>query len=545
MSETYKSETLEHLGLVAGMFDELGVGELVDAVVPQDLEQRKISVGQALKAMVLNGLGFANRRLYLTTRFFQSKPTGRLLGEGVEPEHLNDDALGKALDDLYSYGVSELYVKIAAKAAARLGITPKVGHMDSSSFHVDGEYNSADPPEEDSGLIHITKGYSRDHRPDLNQVVLKLITENQASLPMMMQPLNGNSNDKVTFEHSIHSHIAQLKAAHGLTLMVSDSAGYTRASLEAYQQQGVNWIMSVPSTLKEAKEQLADVDVTTMRNLVEGYRYTPVTSHYAGVEQRWLLIYSEQARERAEKSVAKELLRQSEQEQKAFERLCRLRFNCLEDAERALASYRKTLKVLTVHEHEVVPHKHFASSGRPRKDAVPEAISYQLGGALAAAVSQREALIVRRSCFILASNNLDEDALSDGEILQEYKGQAHVERGFRFLKDPMFLASTLFLKKIERIMALLMVMTVCLLVYAALEHRIRKTLKQHGAFVPDQKGKPTRRPTARWVFELFLDVHLLTITITADTLQTLVLNLQDELRALLVLLGKPYEQLYS
>ena len=130
-------------------------------------------------------------------------------------------------------------------------------------------------------------------------------------------------------------------------------------------------------------------------------------------------------------------------------------------------------------------------------------------------------------------------------MLQEYKGQAHVERGFRFLKDPMFLANTLFLKKIERIMALLMVMTVCLLVYAALEHRIRKTLQQHDTRVPDQKGKPTQRPTARWVFELFLDVHLLTITINAITLKTLVLNLQDELRTLLVLLGRAYEQLYS
>lgn len=60
-TEIHKSETLEHLGLVAGMFDELGIGELVDELVPQDLSQRKVSVGQALKAMVLNGLGFANR----------------------------------------------------------------------------------------------------------------------------------------------------------------------------------------------------------------------------------------------------------------------------------------------------------------------------------------------------------------------------------------------------------------------------------------------------------------------------------------------------
>ena len=81
-------------------------------------------------------------------------------------------------------------------------------------------------------------------------------------------------------------------------------------------------------------------------------------------------------------------------------------------------------------------------------------------------------------------------------MLGAYKAQgSKVERGFRFLKDPMFLASTLYLKRVERLMALLMVMTVCLLVYAALEHRIRKTLAEHDESVPDQKGKPTRRPT--------------------------------------------------
>jgi transposase len=99
-TETYKCETLEHLGLVAGMFDELGVSELVDEMVPQDLSQRKGSVGQALKAMVLNGPGFANRRLYLMPEFFRNKPTQRLVGAGISPKHLNYDALGKALDTL-------------------------------------------------------------------------------------------------------------------------------------------------------------------------------------------------------------------------------------------------------------------------------------------------------------------------------------------------------------------------------------------------------------------------------------------------------------
>lgn len=126
----------------------------------------------------------------------------------------------------------------------------------------------------------------------------------------------------------------------------------------------------------------------------------------------------------------------------------------------------------------------------------------------------------------MATSELDEGLLSNPVVLRAYKGQSSkVEGGFRFLKDPMFLASTLYLKRVERLMALLMVMTVCLLVYAALEHRIRQTLAEHEASVPDQKGKPTRRTTAKWIFALLMDVHLLTI-VTEKTIHRLVLNLR-------------------
>lgn len=63
MSDGYSSAVLDHLGLVAGMYDELGIGAVLDRVIVQDQEQRRVSVGQAVKAMVLNGLGFVNQRL--------------------------------------------------------------------------------------------------------------------------------------------------------------------------------------------------------------------------------------------------------------------------------------------------------------------------------------------------------------------------------------------------------------------------------------------------------------------------------------------------
>jgi transposase len=121
--------------------------------------------------MVLNGFGFVQQRLYLTPEFFERVPTERLIGEGVRPKNLNEGVLGRALDDLFEYGVTELFRNVAAHAAGRLGLTSQFAHLDATSFSFEGEYDSE--PAED-GVISIQQGYSRDHRPDLNQAVLDM-----------------------------------------------------------------------------------------------------------------------------------------------------------------------------------------------------------------------------------------------------------------------------------------------------------------------------------------------------------------------------------
>jgi transposase len=126
-------------------------------------------------------------------------------------------------------------------------------------------------------------------------------------------------------------------------------------------------------------------------------------------------------------------------------------------------------------------------------------------------------------------------------LLKGDKGQPHAERGFRFWQDPRFLASPRSLKKPERIMALLMVMTVCLLVYAALAYRIRQTLKAHHATCPNQQGPPVQHPTARWVFQDFVGLHLLRVPGQG----AFGLHLKDQHQQLLRLLGRSYEAVYS
>jgi transposase len=129
---TYHSQVVEHLGLVAGMFDALGIGDVIDHATQQDPETRDLTVGEAVNALVLNGRGLINQALYRVPRFFQNKPTDRRMSPRVAPEPLHDDALGRALDPLYESGVTALYRLIAATAAQRLHLSPTSMHLDTT-----------------------------------------------------------------------------------------------------------------------------------------------------------------------------------------------------------------------------------------------------------------------------------------------------------------------------------------------------------------------------------------------------------------------------
>jgi transposase len=539
MEPTYRSQILDHLGLVAGMFDELGIGDVIDKATQQNPERRDLTVGEAVKAMVLNGLGFVNQALYLVPRFFQNKPTSRLIAPRVVPEQLNDDALGRALDTLYDYGVTALYSLIAATAAKRLGLAPTFAHLDSTSFHVDGRYNSEEEPKAE--VIHITRGYSRDHRPDLNQVMLELIVEHQAGIPVLMQPLSGNSSDAHEFGQVVKDHIAQLQTTYGTTYLVADSALYTADNLQKLAETQIKWITRVPATVSDAQAALAQADPQTMAPLTVGYRYHGLTSTYGGIAQRWVLVYSEHRHAQAQRTVDKQLRKQGQREVAAFQQLSRQAFACEADAQQALATFTQGLQATFLHAVAVRATPRYRTRGRASQGTQPAQIIYTIEGALASSIAVRAPLVDQQSCFILATNELDETLLPPQELLAGYKGQAHAERGFRFLKDPQFFASSLYLKKPERIMALLMVMTVCLLVYAALEYRIRTVLKAHDATFPNQQGKPVQNPTARWVFHYFVGIHVLLIP---GQWCPLVVNLTEEHQLLLRLLGKPYERLY-
>jgi transposase len=202
---------LDHLGIVAGVCQEIGLADYLDARDTHTHE--RVSVGTATVAMVLNGLGFANHRLYLVSQFFKTKPVAHLLGPGITAEDLNDECLGRTLDWLYAQDPTALFAGIATQARRRLGLAARELHVDTTSFSVSGEYARDADDDIDAQAIAITYGYSRDHRQDLKQWMLALATSGEGAIPVFLRPLDGNASDQRELVQTIEALVAQLRAA--------------------------------------------------------------------------------------------------------------------------------------------------------------------------------------------------------------------------------------------------------------------------------------------------------------------------------------------
>ena len=185
--------------LVAGICEELKIAERVDSLIDGTDPRRTVTCGKAVVAMILNGLGFVGRALYMTPKFFANAPVQRLLGATITAENLNDDSLGKALDEIGDFGATELYANVAFGIAIENKLLGKTAHLDSTSMSMEGEYSTKDPE-----AINIAYGFAK-QRPDLKQFVIQMAVTGPADLPFWHEALDGNSSDKSSFVETIQT----------------------------------------------------------------------------------------------------------------------------------------------------------------------------------------------------------------------------------------------------------------------------------------------------------------------------------------------------
>ena len=520
------------------MCRELEIVETIDQLMPRESIDKIVSNGESVLAMILNGLGFVNQPLYLSPKFFSDKPVEKLISPHLKSEHLNDDCLGRCLDAIYEYGASDLYSLIISRAIEKLGLDCSVGNMDMTNISLYGDYKN-----QSGDAVQLAQGYSKDHRPDLKQVSLLLITSHKSRIPLLMKPLDGNQEEGSAYGDVIDNHLERLSLDTGLSMVTFDSKGYNLANLGSLlNNDPLKWLCRVPSSIKDVKELYGEVDSDQMVALDENYKYLPLCNNYGGVNQRWLLIHSSKLMKTKRKTTLKRIDKALAVKTKALKQLMKISYCCRQDAQKALKGFSRKLGVCQIRQATVIENKKYLKPGKPTAKT-PFKIEYHIQASLMINEEEKKERLKKAGFFVLATNELNGQILPDEGFLEVYKGQDGCEKGFRFLKDPKIVASSLNLKKNERIEALLMVMTLCLFVYACLERKVQNALKEDPGqpFFKDQKGKPTRTPSARWVFHCFVGIHLLTINET----QKLILNLNDSHRKLLNLLGKNYWIYYS
>jgi transposase len=497
--EDFQSKNLDHLGIIAGIIDEIGIVEKINEIFLID-SREKINTGEVIKAIILNELGFVSKPLYLFSQFFEDKAIEHLLGYGIKASDLNDDKIGRVMDKLYKYGLTKLFLIIALEVVKKYGISTKYSHLDSTSLHLHGEYNNCQiSPESELGIsrenpIVIKQGYSRDHRPDLKQCILDLIVSSDGDIPLFFRGASGNESDKAVFAHILVEYEKQIDFE---SIMVADSALYSESNLKL--MSNMKWISRVPLSIKQAKNLVKEFTTKELKpSEIKGYSYQESKVTYGGIEQRWLLVESGERK----KSDLKKLTQKIQEEFfKSSKQLVKLVKNEWEQP--SLVEIKVQELAVQLKYHQIADLK---ITSRLNK---AQTVVYQIEAKL----QENQELITQHqnSCgrFILATNILETTELESSEIIRIYKEQQSTERGFRFIKDPLFFADSLFVKNPERVETMMMLMSLCLLVYNLGQRQLRISLKNQKATVKNQLNKPTEVPTLRWIFQCFQGIHLL------------------------------------
>lgn len=538
----YQIERLDHLGIVAGVCREVGIAEWLDVQAGE--QHRSVSVGTATVAMILNGLGFNNRQLYLVPQYFENKPVEHLLGEGITADMLNDDCLGRTLDWLYEHDVTMLFAGLASQARRRFGIQAQHLHIDTTSFSVSGDYTHKE--EGDPVALAITYGYSRDHREDLKQWMCALATTHDGDVPIFLKPLDGNSSDQEHLSAAVKAVMTQLREQvpeeQEQRIAIFDSGGYSQANMKSYNDAKIWWISRVPETSTAAKTAL-EATYELWQPLSDGSgEYAVCTVDLPQGKERWVIVRTHAQVQATQEQMEKKGKKTQQEWEKRLWHLSKQAFACETDAHQAWKQALKGKPSWLIATYTIKEQGQYQQRGRPKRDHAGS--NGLVSGAQTRGRSARgDGSGQKKATFIVATNILDDQRLAHEQVISTYKEQGGVERGFRFLKDPLFLASSVFVKKPERVIALSFIMVLCLLVYRLAECLLRRQLAATEQTVPNQVNKPTNRPTMRWIFQCFEGIDLLHIR-AGSGFQTRVLGLQTRHQQILRLLGPVYSQFY-
>jgi len=538
MSADLSTRCLDHLPIVGTALKKLRIREHVDRRVATD-PRSHVSAGEAVEALIAAIL-LGKHTLYRVDELLAPYDLELAFGWRFNATSLNDTRLAKALDDLFEAGPAAVHADVVATAVEVYDLLLRRLHFDTTTAKVYGEYAGSrepDDPEEPNAVPHLTYGHSKDHRPDLKQLVLSLTAaaDQYGAVPIMGRAASGNRSDALEGDATLRE-LASRFPDLSETLLVADSKFFGGRRLLAVAQVDLNYVTLVPRSVGLRDEAVAryrketsggpskPLKVKEGRNESEGERewygrsYDMVyewdgredgEDEAVPIPMRLLVVESPALREQKLRSLEKRHAAEAARVAKRIERLARREFRCKADAESALARFEKSASEFhrfetAVRSDEVRVKRD--RPGRPRKDERPR--TRRVWRVDVDASEDEEAFdnaVFALGCFVLATNLPREGggAHTDSEILEAYDQQQSVEGCMAWAKGPLQVAP-IFLKTPRRIGALCAVYVLALMVYALIQRDVRQRLDRAGTTMPGNRGQGwTARPTTEVLFRLF------------------------------------------
>ena len=314
-------------------------------------DQEEITTGEAIAGMIRNALGCSDRPMSLTPQCFANKPVGVLLRHGVSAGHCNRFKLGRSLDKAFSYGCDRLCSEVALAVGQREGMARKCTGLDTPSVSLTG----ADVPETDTQAMAITSGYAKDHRPDLTQAVLEVLVAQDGGVPFMRQRGDGHASDTVVFKERCEALIAPFEARETPRDLIADAQLSTAA--HAPNWASLPLMTRIPETLTVTQQVIEQTWAGgEWQPLAETVRSQRVERCHDGMAQRWRVVSSQDAWQRAEQTLAKAQAKASEPVQKQLCPLQAPRFPSETDARAALETIAQRWRDHQIAQVSLTPH---------------------------------------------------------------------------------------------------------------------------------------------------------------------------------------------
>jgi transposase len=511
-----------HLPIVKSYAIKIGLVDIINELVPSKMD---VDPGTIFLGMVMDTLS-GRTPLYRLDEFFQDQDTELLLGKRINPAVFNDYNAGRVLDKAYAIGAIKIFSAISKRAVDVFEVNARHVSFDTTSVSVFGDYDLY-RNDEDSSILKITHGHSKDKRPDLKQFLVSMLCVDR-NVPVFGKTEDGNGSDK-TINNAILTSISKRMALHGLKpgafIYIADSAMVTKKNLLAIGDSTL-FISRLPANYKEClrvikdaieKDQWQDIgklSITkpTVKRPAAHYKAYESTVEIHDKQYRAVVIHSSAHDKRRQKRIDREL----KADLKALEDQCKAvykkDFFCVADAQVAQEELRRTkckYHVLNTQIEERPKYKR----GRP-KGGIKEVKEMRYG--LSATITEDENSVSKlrqqAGCFVMLTNVAIEgkDSYDAKAILSAYKDQYGIEQNFGFLKDPV-IVNSIFLKRPERIEVLGLVLLLSLLIWRLMEREMRRYIEREKRDLPGWKKRRTTRPTSFMLMTTFQRIMIIKI----------------------------------